>query len=279
MRGKMFRSILVSLVLLLGLTCMASAEEYVTNGAGTLGYENGTYTATYTECQAEQQYVLLVVKKTDSRVISADTIMYIDQAKSDADGDVTFTFIPKSTPDCEVLLGGVFPNGEGETPVTSPVVLGELIGKGVTVTGKVTYQPSPVGATVTLYSGETQVATATTDASGNYTLESVPVASGYKLVVTKPGYCSYTISNLAIEEEGSLGVIDISYIAGDVDRNGEINGFDLAALLSDFNHTAAQGNIIDEKTDIDGNGEINGFDLGALLSGFNKTSVNVDAAE
>lgn len=269
MRGKMFRSILVSLVLLLGLTCMASAEEYVTNGAGTLGYENGTYTATYTECQAEQQYVLLVVKKTDSRVISADTIMYIDQAKSDADGDVTFTFIPKSTPDCEVLLGGVFPNGEGETPVTSPVVLGELIGKGVEVTGKVSKATAPV---VQLGTGDREnfvpVYTAEVAEDGTFTFTGV-VEGEYALQITQEYYITYYKAIVEVSADNASIGTNYKMYAGDIVPSGVVNVSDLTLLLRNY------GSTEETPADINESGVVNVSDLSLLLGNYGKSAESI----
>ena len=119
------------------LTCGASAatDDYTTDAnGGTVDYDSasGKYTASYTGAQEGNQYAILVVKGTYENgvanySISEDTIMYIDQMAADSSG-VSFDFIPRSTPDCVVLLGGVF-----EGNVESPVVLGTLVGKGATV--------------------------------------------------------------------------------------------------------------------------------------------------
>ena len=96
------------------LTCGASAAEmdYTTNVNGTVTYDSvsGKYTASYNQTIDGQQYALLVVKGTYENgaadySISEDTIMYIDQMAAGSTG-VSFNFIPRSTPDCVVLLGG-----------------------------------------------------------------------------------------------------------------------------------------------------------------------------
>ncbi|MEG2383580.1 MAG: hypothetical protein RSB39_08320, partial [Oscillospiraceae bacterium] len=103
------------------------------------------------------QYALLVVKKNadNSYTVSENTIMYIDQMATST--GVSFDFIPKSTPDCIVLLGGTFANN-----VKSPIKLGELTGKGVQVTGSVSYLGTVTTPVVTLTAGtNTYTATVT----------------------------------------------------------------------------------------------------------------------
>ena len=94
--------------------------------------------------------------------------------------------------------------------------------------------------------------------------------------MTKPGYCSYTISNISIQEESVLQPVDIQSGAGDVNGNGEINVYDLTELLGEFNRSGEQ--IQNSKADINGNGTVNVYDLTYLLSNFNHSSIIVDAA-
>ncbi|MEG2383581.1 MAG: carboxypeptidase-like regulatory domain-containing protein, partial [Oscillospiraceae bacterium] len=99
------------------------------------------------------------------------------------------------------------------------------------------YQSSPVGATVTLYNGaDTQIAQAITNAdTGNYSFDAIPCDTGYKLVVSKPGYCSYTLTNITIDGIKQIQNIDISCLAGDVLLDQKVNGYDLNELLKVFN--------------------------------------------
>lgn len=261
------------------LTCGASAAEmdYTTNVNGTVTYDSvsGKYTASCSDVQEGNQYALLVVKydgeDTSNYSISEDTIMYIDQMAADSSG-VSFDFIPRSTPDCVVLLGGEFSDDQ------SPKVLGTLIGQGVTVSGTIQLNESKTGAVVTLYSAQgDQIATTNTDTEGNYSFNSVPVGENYKIVVTKSGYCSYTITGISVQEECDLGVADVKTLAGDVNGNNEVNGYDLTTLLADFNHVGDQ--IIEPRADLNETGEVNGYDLALLLSNFNASSVEMPWTE
>ena len=246
-------------------TTLAVTDGYTTDNAGIVTYNSvdGTYSASYSGVTIGQQYVLLVVKgATDDYIVSEDTIMYIDQVEA---SNVTVSFdswIPRNTPECVVLLGGEFGDD------TSPKVLGTLIAQGVTVNGTVRFQDSRTGATVTLWdkNGQ-QISSVTTGIDGAYSF-TAPVGNGYRIEVTKQYYCKYTATDVSIEEGGTLREIDIRNLAGDVNENGEVNGYDLNTLLQDFNKDA-EDNLQSPGSDLNQNGSVNGYDLNILLSGFN----------
>ena len=138
--------------------------------------------------------------------------------------------------------------------------------------GTVLYQPSSRPATVTLKnSADKEIASAETDENGSYTIL-VPTASAgesYTLVVTKPGYLSYTIKNFTINEGEDIEEIDVSQLAGDINGDGAVNSIDLTYLLSEFNRAPQQYPY----ADINGDGLVNSVDLTYLLAGFNKGAV------
>jgi hypothetical protein len=147
---------------------------------------------------------------------------------------------------------------------------------GVSFPGAILYQPSPTPATISPYNNEDPppIATATTTDDGAYTL-AVPTpqeGARYKLVITKPGYLSYTIKNLNLAEVAEIETIDIRQLAGDVNGDGIVNAVDLTCLLSEFNREPHNF----READIDGNGIVNAADLTYLLAGFNKRDVVVD---
>jgi hypothetical protein len=144
----------------------------------------------------------------------------------------------------------------------------------IPISGTVLYQTSTIPATVKIYnSSGTEVATVGTAANGAYTL-TIPVAppdAPYKLVVTKPGYLSYTIKNLTLDDLPYVGPVDVRQLAGDVNGDGIVNAVDLTYLLSEFNRKP----VNHQDADIDGNGIVNAADLTYLLAGFNKRAVIV----
>ena len=143
-------------------------------------------------------------------------------------------------------------------------------GGAIASTGTILYQPSPRPATVTLYdSSQNIIYTATTGIDGTYVLSAPSAGAGYTLVVTKPGYLSYTIRNLNLSAGGQIKTIDICQLAGDVDGNGVVNAADLTYLLSEFNRFPVNY----PNADIDGNGIVNAADLTYLLAGFDKRNV------
>ena len=277
---KMLRLGLCLGVLAAALTCTALAAGTSTPGSTTASdgctvIENPdgrSYTAAYTGAKEGEQYALLVVRGTVDEKgalppISDDTIMYIEQTAADDNGTVSFeNFIPKSTPDCVVLLGGVFEDG------ISPKVLGTLEAQGVTVSGSVKYQTPTIGgrsATVELYNeqggliGQTQ-----TDANGEYIFDAVPVGEGYKIVVKKLGYLTYTETGINVTETNALEEIDISYIGGDINGDGAVYSEDFQLLLENYNKVSG---FTIAAADIDGDGAVYSNDFSILLTGFNKT--------
>ena len=251
------------------LTCGASAAtpDYTTDAGGTVTYDSdsGKYTASCSDVQEGNQYALLVVKydgeDTSNYSISEDTIMYIDQMAADSSG-VSFDFIPRSTPDCVVLLGGDFDGAE------SPVVLGTLVGKGVTVSGSVdyyNYDTNPWGVNVAVETtAGTQVTNFMTETDGAFTT-TIPEDT-YHFVVTAKGYLTHTEEVIISADSGEI-VISYKSYAGDTDGTGAINPTDLSFLLADINSIDPY-----RDTDLDNSGAVNVTDLSILLGNLGNVS-------
>ncbi|MCL1816656.1 MAG: leucine-rich repeat protein [Clostridiales bacterium] len=141
--------------------------------------------------------------------------------------------------------------------------------------GQVCYQASKIQATVTLYdSNDREVAKVNTKDDGTFTLEA-PADTGYKLVITKPCYLSYTIKDIPVKGSVDIREIDIRQMAGDINGDGVVNAEDLTHLLSQFNKPPFEK----DNADIDGSGVVNAIDLTYLLAGFNKKDIEVIWAE
>ena len=252
-------------LLTVALTCsaLAATPKYTKDKDGTVDYANGKYTASYTGVTSGNQYALLVVKATKdgaAEPINDDTLMYIDQKGAEGT-TISFDFIPKSTPDCVVLLGGVFDGGTGNSPVT----LGTLIGQGVTVSGKVTYYnntPWTVKVEVQDLSGS-EIESFPTNGDGTFSV-TLPEGS-YQFIISADGYLTYTSAITVSAESGEIA-LDYRACAGDVDASGAINGTDIGYVLSDFNKTDPY-----YSTDFDHSGAVNGTDLSTALGNFGRT--------
>jgi hypothetical protein len=140
--------------------------------------------------------------------------------------------------------------------------------------GKVLYQPSTKKATVKLYNSAGNLMSTTTTATDGSFSFSVIAGSNFTLVVTKPGYLSYTIKNLSLADGLDIGNIDIRLLAGDINVDGIVNAIDLTFLLTEFNRAPRYY----QNADIDGNGIVNAADLTYLLAGFNKRDVIVNSS-
>ena len=239
------------LVAVMSMTAFADLPTYTPS-------PDGTYSIGYAEGKASNYYALLVVEgicdADATPVISEDTVLYIDQATADANGDVSFDgWIPKNESPATVYLGG--------TSLAKPVLLGYLGSNTFVVSGTVsTDSGTSYEATVTLTSGE-DVFTATS-VNGAYAIE-VPEGN-YTFNINVKNHLSYTQNGFAVSADVSGK--DVKVLGGDLNGDGKVVTFDLDVVLSKFN-------AADESADIDGSGTVNTLDLDIVLSNFNKESV------
>ena len=249
-------------VLTAALTCsaLAATPDYTTDSAGTVTYAEGKYTASYANATSGNQYVILVVKgSADDYSISENTIMYIDQKAAESE-TISFDFIPKSTPDCVVLLGGEFSDGQ------SPKVLGALIGQGVEISGTVDIGVSVTSnVTLTVYHPDgTSAGSSTMSSDGSYAISSIPEGT-YYIKASKPGFVSDLVE--VTVTDGNIGDITVALYGGDVNTSGGINSVDLMALLGEFGKVDNFDNVL---VDINESGSVNAVDLMELLNNFGK---------
>ena len=147
----------------------------------------------------------------------------------------------------------------------------------IAVSGAILYQDSPRSAKIQLYnSAENLIASADTTESGAYALSvpTPPAGERYTLVITKPGYLSYTIKNLIFTEGEAIETVDFHQMGGDINGDGYVNSEDLVCLISEFGRAPVNF----EYADIDGDGLVNSVDLTILLAGFSRWDVVVDKA-
>ena len=259
MGKKLLRAALLAAALVLVLTTAAFAAEgdiHPVNATSAEKSGEDGYTVTYTNAAiADKQCVLLVVAgtydgSTPVYEISESTIQYIDQKA--ADGSVSFTYIPKSTPDSLVLLGV-----EGQS---GPILLATVESKGVTVSGSVSFRGDFTKATVSLTAGSDVFSVET--ASGAYEIASVPDGT-YTLSITKKGHLPYSKTVTVDADHTVLGAV--SLLGGDVDSDHNfINFSDLTALLGAYDTSVTAAAV----TDIDENALVNFADLSILLANY-----------
>lgn len=264
MNTKRIRTLLLSVVTMLHLVCLTYAETecYTIDRSGIVSYNetNGTYTASYSDALCGKDYVLLVVAKSadGSRIISSSTVMYMNQKTANEDG-VTFEFIPKGTLDCEVLLAGDF----GTTP--SPIVLGELVAQGITVTGKIINASAPI---VQLGSGDREnfvvEYTAVVSDDGTFIFNGIPEGE-YSLQVSQAYHIGYYKTSVTVSLDTEPLEGEISIYPGDLVPDGAINFSDLSLLIRNYGASDSS----DSPADINGDGVVNFEDMSILISNYN----------
>lgn len=248
---KKVLSVLLVLVAVMSMTAFA-AETYTPGG-------DGTYSIGYTEGINGSYYALLVVEgvyeEGATPTISEDTVLYIDQATADANGDVTFDgWIPKNEEPATVYLGG--------TGLETPVLLGYLGSNTFVVSGTVTTDSGTTyEATVTLTDAEGGVYTGTSE-NGAYTVE-VPEGT-YTFTVNVKNHLSYTDNDFAVAADVSGK--DVSVLGGDLDASDAVNYDDLMGVLNNYNASTEEG-------DINGNGVVDYDDLMPVLNNYKATAV------
>jgi len=276
--------LLVALLAAASLTCFAYAD-YLNNNftpdwttvsqadtGASLTYTNGTYTASYTSTNLKEdgQYALIVVRcdsEGNYSSFSEVTIKYINQTVSDS-GSISFDFIPMSTPDCVVLLSGDF------NDVTSPVVLGTLVAKGIPVSGTVTSYGSSAPS-VSIYDKGGNFIETVSATGGNYAFSAIPAGDTYYVKAEKAGHVGTPVRiDIGIDEiEATVGAIAL--YGGDINSNTAINVDDLSFLLGDYGKATPEDTLNYALSDINANNAVNVDDLSFLLAGYGQDDVSV----
>ena len=233
---------------------------------------------------AESMYGLVAIKGTGTDLNLADTgtIVYIDQAKADANGNITFAKFAPMGPAPSAIL----PSGGPETDKTVDDYFAEctvFIGGGhlntaqaigilkdgstLPITGTIVDTASNANstrvATIKVLDDSDGEVSSTTVANGAYTVNA-PAGTNYKVVISKPGFCTYTFTGVNVAEAVDLGTTDISTLAGNANGSeiAGINFDDLSAVLDHY---------YDETTelyDVNGSGAVNFDDLGIVLDNY-----------
>ena len=201
---------------------------------------------------------LKAIAKNPSAIITVNGVSYSDVAAVDIQ-------LQKTT------------NLKIEVTVNNAITIYELtiLTEGIAmVSGVVNYQSSTVPATVSLYDkNENLVVTTETANDGSYTL-SAPEGNGYTLIVTKPGYLSYTIKNLSIIDGQNIAIVDLTVLGGDINGDGLVDATDLTLFLSSYNTGVAS--VLYPFTDLNGDGIVDATDLTIFLAGYNKSNIVKD---
>jgi hypothetical protein len=234
---------------------------------------SGKYTLAYTEMADEmssgQEVVLLAIRglagSTTELSITADNILYIDQAQSDGTSVSYNSFIPKVVEEATLLLGGATSDG-------NPKIVGHIVTPSL-VSGYVSYVSPISGRTATLVlqdkSNPSISYTLQLTKAGSFSLQLIPNGT-YSLTVTTESHTSYTYSNMVINGDNFTN-LNCLLRAGDVNSDEKINFTDLSTLIDDYNKTVTTAKT--PKCDVNGDAKINFTDLSTLIDNYNKSAI------
>lgn len=239
------------------------------------------------------EVTLLVMKKDESteteppeNIGSDPNFIHIDQ-KIVKSGEHTFIFpvgVSLKGETLRIFIGG----NKGTNLVFTDITLGDDIGSGAAVSGKVrSYNPNNE-TKLKLIQGSVEEASITIPKVETFGLDTQSfsfedVKPGvYTLVITKEGHTSFTVKNIIVGNDNVDLTTDtrseiqvMTMRCGDIDGNNMINDNDLTILwmLTNYNRKASDAH--DSICDLNGDGLINDIDLTILwrTENYNKGEV------
>ena len=240
-----FVLVLCVCVALMSVAAFAAASSYSPEG-------DGTYSIGYTEGSSGSYYALLVVEgiyaEDEAPAISEDSVLYIDQATADANGDVSFDgWYPKNDEPATVYLGG--------SDLDAPVLLGYLGANNFKVAGTVTAQ-AEFEATITLTDAASNVFTATS-VNGAYEIE-VPEGT-YTFNVNVKNHLSYTQNGFVVNADVSGKNVNV--VGGDLNGDGVVDFGDLKIVSANYGAQMDEG-------DFNGDGVVDFGDLKVISANY-----------
>ena len=222
---------------------------------------------------AKSMYGLIAVIPDKTGVINTadtSTIVYIDQATADANGNITFSgFAPmgaapsdlENFEECTLYLGGGH--------LTTADAFGILKdGSALPITGTIVDTASNANstrvATIKVLDASGSDVSSVEVKSGAYTV-SAPAGTGYKVVISKPGFCTYTFTGVDVEDAVDLGTTDISVLAGNANGSeiAGVNFEDLSLVLDNY-----YAENVTDLYDVNGSGAVNYEDLSLVLDNY-----------
>lgn len=147
----------------------------------------------------------------------------------------------------------------------------KITGKVVTENHEGNYENVPVQI---LDSTGAEVATTKTSADGTFEVD-VSVGEGYKVVIKKPGYLTYTVTDIPVVYGVKTYIGIANLIAGEVAGNDE--HIELRDMVQVNKKARANTTIIDDTNsiyDLNEDGKIDNTDLSILLANYDKNAEN-----
>lgn len=206
--------------------------------------------------------------------ITVDSIQYIDQTTADASGAYSFdSYIPKDLPtagEYTVIVGSEVLDNAIDAGTIEKIEVTD-----VAVTGTITTQSKAAKATIDFCAAGTTtpvVSAETTD--GAFTANVTP--GTYDVIISRPGYLKYIITNVVVTEGFSLKPVTIQ--AGNVDTDDNVTVSDVGAVVSAYSLSSSdEGYQVEFDFNVDGN--ITVSDVGAVVANYGQGITTIDFAD
>jgi hypothetical protein len=149
----------------------------------------------------------------------------------------------------------------------------EILTKKFLVSGKIT--DASIGtehiATITIYLSGMSEAISTMQTNTDGTYEIWLEQGEYDVVITKPGYLSYTVKNIQVGSIDEIQIDEKTLIAGDINGDGEIELSDLVEMNDNIGITITDENREDKSIyDLNEDGVVNSKDQKILKANYGK---------
>ncbi len=266
---------LISFVLAAAMSAMVAVPAFAVDAETKKDDGANTWTTSgQNAAYAGKMMTMVAYAPGTDGAITVDSIQYIDQTTADQNGAYEFkSYIPKNLP-----TESAYPVKVGGETLDAAISAGEIEKIEITevpITGTITTQSDAANATISFCTpGTTEVVVSADTTKGAFEANVAP--GTYDVVISRPGYLKYTITNVEVTETLALNTVAMK--AGDVDKDNNVTVSDVSAVVAGYGLSSAEdGYKIDIDFDADNN--ITVSDVSAVVANYGVGATTVDFAD
>ena len=227
---------------------------------------------TTTNPNYEGEYIIEIPQDIESVDISAITADATANVEADGEkGLHKIEFTKKTANNTQDIIIDIIVTAESGNKSKYKLTIKKIAAiQGKVITEDINKDYSGVNIKI-LDADDTEIATTITNADGEYSAEVIP-GNSYKVVITKEGYLTYTITNIPATYGITRYVGVATLLAGEVAGGDEY--IDLVDLVQ-VNKRARVNTVVDDtnkKYDFNNDGVIDNTDLDILIKNYDKTA-------